>query len=127
MKMSKIENNKALNIIRQKYPKADFWVDEETKTYNIAFEGPNSRVYSYKCSNTLHFLQRLNLIGNNVMYNKDYKYYKDLEQKLLNKLDNINKDKEVYYLMTKEQAIYKVKQELNKVKAILNECVILDI
>lgn len=127
MKTSKIEKEKALNIIRSKYPKADFWIDEEKQTYNIAFEGPDSKVYSYRCFNTLCFLQRLKLIDENVMYKKDYNSYKKDYDKTLNKLNNIKEDKEEYYFMTKEEAIQITEKELIRLKSILDKAIILDI
>ena len=101
--------------------------DEEKQTYNIAFEGPDSKVYSYRCFNTLCFLQRLKLIDENVMYKKDYDSYKKGYDKTLNKLNNIKEDKEEYYFMTKEEAIQITEKELIRLKSILDKAIILDI
>lgn len=126
MKTSKIEKEKALNIIRSKYPKADFWIDEERQTYNIAFEA-EGKVYSYRCFNTLEFLKRIKILDENTIYKKDYDSYKKDYDKTLNKLNNIKEDKEEYYFMTKEEAIQITEKELIRLKSILDKAIILDI
>jgi hypothetical protein len=126
MKTSKIEKEKALNIIRSKYPKTDFWIDEEKQTYNIAFEA-EGKVYSYRCFNTLEFLKRIKILDENTIYKKDYDSYKKDYDKTLNKLNNIKEDKEEYYFMTKEEAIQITEKELIRLKSILDKAIILDI
>lgn len=126
MKTSKIEKEKALNIITSKYPKADFWIDEERQTYNIAFEA-EGKVYSYRCFNTLEFLKRIKILDENTIYKKDYDSYKKDYDKTLNKLNNIKEDKEEYYFMTKEEAIQITEKELIRLKSILDKAIILDI
>ena len=47
MKSSIIKQDKALELIRQKYPTAEYWYNEIEQTYNIAFEA-KGKVYSYR-------------------------------------------------------------------------------
>ena len=127
MKMSKIEQEKAMNLIKEKYPEANFWYNEEEKTYNIAFNGSNSKVYSYKCMNTLQFLKRLKIVDNNVMYAKDYNYYLKALQKQEQKILNLKNGTETFYLMTIDEAIQLAIQEKNRLQNIVNNSIVLDI
>ena len=126
MKSSIIKQVKALELIRQKYPTAEYWYNEIEQTYNIAFEA-EGKVYSYRCFNTLEFLKRIKILDENTIYKKDYDSYKKDYDKTLNKLNNIKEDKEEYYFMTKEEAIQITEKELIRLKSILDKAIILDI
>ena len=93
MKSSKIEQEKALSLIRKKYPKAEFWYSEDDGKYNIAFYGANSRTYSYSCVNTLHFLKRLNIVDDNIVYKKDFNAYKRSIERIKNNLAELKSGK----------------------------------
>lgn len=127
MKVSKIENEKAINLIRKVYPKADFWYDEDNSRFCIAFGGENTKVYSYCCINTLHFLKRIHIVDDNVMYKKDYNnYLKDLE-KQKKELFELENGRGIFFFMTREQAIDKQKKEIERIENIVNSSIVLDI
>ena len=127
MKVSKIEQEKAINLIRKKYPKADFWYNEEEGTYNIAFEGNDSKVYSYRCANTLQFLKRLKVVESNVMYKKDYNYYVKALEKQKQEILNLKNGTGVFFLMTLNEAIELAEKEKNRLQNIIDNSIILDI
>lgn len=130
MKMSKIEEEKAKEIIMAKYPKADFWYDKESGKFNIAFGGVDTKVYSYHCINTLHFLKRLKLVGDNVVYNKDYKAIQNNIEEMKREIEKLKNEKEdsFYFIFnTKEEEIAEQKKGLKKKQEYLDSLIILDI
>ena len=127
MKSSKIEQEKALSLIRKKYPKAEFWYSEDDGKYNIAFYGANSRTYSYSCVNTLHFLKRLNIVDDNVVYKKDFNAYKRSIERIKNSLAELKSGKCNVFFETRDEAIQRKEQELIEKQKYLDSLVILDI
>lgn len=130
MKMSKIEKIKALELIRKKYPKADFWYSEESKKFNIAFNGEGSKVYSYRCYNTLDFLKRIKVVEEKVVYLKDYEIIKENIKHLKRYIFELeNKDEEdfIFLFDTKESMIKDKKEELEKMQKSFESLMILNI
>ena len=109
MKSSIIKQDKALELIRQKYPTAEYWYNEIEQTYNIAFEA-EGKVYSYRCFNTLEFLKRIKILDENTIYKKDYDSYIKSINKTKQYIEDIKNDKAIYFLMTKENALYEAKK-----------------
>lgn len=126
MKSSIIKQDKALELIRQKYPTAEYWYNEIEQTYNIAFEA-EGKVYSYRCFNTLEFLKRIKILDENTIYKKDYDLYIKSINKTKQYIEDIKNDKAIYFLMTKENALYEAKKELKRLQNIINKCKVLDI
>lgn len=126
MKSSIIKQDKALELIRQKYPTAEYWYNEIEQTYNIAFEA-EGKVYSYRCFNTLEFLKRIKILDENTIYKKDYDSYIKSINKTKQYIEDIKNDKAIYFLMTKENALYEAKKELKRLQNIINKCKVLDI
>lgn len=127
MKSSKIEQEKALELIRKKYPKAEFWYSEDDGKYNIAFYGANSRTYSYSCINTLHFLQRLKIVNDNVVYKKDFNARKKKIEHLKERLILLKSGEELVFFETVEDAIIRIQKEIEKEQEHLDKLIILDI
>lgn len=126
MKRSIITQNKALELIREKYPTANYWFNENEQTYNIAYM-KGGKVYSYKAYNTLCFLQRIKVINENVMYKKDYDNYVKSLNKAKQKLKDLEEGRLEYYLMSKEQIFESIKQEIQRLTNIIETSKILDI
>lgn len=126
MKSSIIKQDKALELIRQKYPTAEYWYNEIEQTYNIAFEA-EGKVYSYRCFNTLEFLKRIKILDENTIYKKDYDSYIKSINKTKQYIEDIKNDKAIYFLMTKEKALYEAEKELKRLQNIINKCKVLDI
>lgn len=126
MKSSIIKQDKALELIRQKYPTAEYWYNEIEQTYNIAFEA-EGKVYSYRCFNTLEFLKRIKILDENTIYKKDYDSYIKSINKTKQYIEDIKNDKAIYFLMTKENALYEAEKELKRLQNIINKCKVLDI
>lgn len=126
MKSSIIKQDKALELIRQKYPTAKYWYNEIEQTYNIAFEA-KGKVYSYRCFNTLEFLKRIKILDENTIYKKDYDSYIKSINKTKQYIEDIKNDKAIYFLMTKENALYEAEKELKRLQNIINKCKVLDI
>lgn len=126
MKSSIIKQDKALELIRQKYPTAEYWYNEIEQTYNIAFEA-EGKVYSYRCFNTLEFLKRIKILDENTIYKKDYDSYIKSINKTKQYIEDIKNDKVIYFLMTKENALYEAEKELKRLQNIINKCKVLDI
>lgn len=127
MKSSKIEQEKALSLIRKKYPKAEFWYSEDDGKYNIAFYGANSRTYSYSCVNTLHFLKRLKIVNDNVVYKKDFNARKKKIEHLKERLILLKSGEEHVFFETVEDAIIRIQKEIEKEQEHLDKLIILDI
>jgi hypothetical protein len=126
MKSSIIKQDKALELIRQKYPTAEYWYNEIEQTYNIAFEA-QGKVYSYRCFNTLEFLKRIKILDENIIYKKDYDSYIKSINKTKQYIEDIKNNKAIYFLITKENALYEAEKELKRLQNIINKCKVLDI
>lgn len=126
MKTSIITQNKALELIREKYPTANYWFNENEQTYNIAYM-KGGKVYSYKVYNTLCFLKRIKVIDEDVMYKKDYDNYVKSLNKAKQKLKDLEEGKFEYYLMSKEQVFESIKQKIQRLTNIIETSKILDI